>query len=68
MSLAVAVSDEKAMQFITNPAATADQQMQLLMSLFAKSEATEKATIENFVALLAHNKRLMVLPDIKATI
>ncbi|MBA2652924.1 MAG: F0F1 ATP synthase subunit delta [Tatlockia sp.] len=63
--LAVAVSDEEAMKFIANPAATAEQQTEVLMSLFAKADATEKTTIENLVALLADNKRLMVLPNIK---
>lgn len=63
--LACAVLDEKAIHFIANPAATVEQQIELLMSLFAKTEAKEKAAIDNLVALLAHNKRLMLLPDIK---
>lgn len=64
--LAIAVLDEKAMQFITNPVATEEQQKGLLMTLFPKFEPNEKKAIENLVALLAHNKRLMLLPDIKA--
>lgn len=63
--LSFAVLDEKTMQFITNPAASADQQVQLLMSLFTKAEASENEAIANLVALLAQNKRLMLMPDIK---
>ncbi|CDZ76184.1 F-type ATPase subunit delta [Legionella massiliensis] len=63
--LAVAVLDDKATHFIANPAATVEQQIELLMSLFTKIDANEKAAVENLVALLAHNKRLMLLPDIK---
>lgn len=63
--LALAVLDEKTMQFITNPAASSEQQVELLMSLFAKVDSTEKETIANLVALLAHNKRLTLLPEIK---
>ncbi|MBA3537207.1 MAG: F0F1 ATP synthase subunit delta [Tatlockia sp.] len=63
--LSFAVLDEKAMQFITNPAASAEQQAQLLMSVFAKTGTSENEAIENLVALLAQNKRLMLLPDIK---
>ncbi|MBA2710893.1 MAG: F0F1 ATP synthase subunit delta [Tatlockia sp.] len=63
--LALAVLDEKTKQFIGNPAATAEQQSELLMSLFIQTEVDLKEAIGNFVALLAHNKRLMLLPDIK---
>ncbi len=63
--LALAVADEKAKQFITNPAATTDQQVQLLMAVLAQSRLPEHATIKNLIVLLAQNKRLMVLPDIK---
>lgn len=62
--LAVAVLDEKAKQFILSPAATVEQQLALLMALFAKS-GSEKTEVENLVSLLAQNKRLMLLPDIK---
>lgn len=63
--LAIAVLDEKAIQFIRNPAVTTDQLTELLMSLFAKTKPQEKEAIENFVTLLAQNKRLLTLPDIK---
>ena len=67
-SLAISVLDDKAMQFITNPAVTEKQQTELLMIPFAKAsdkEAAAAAAIESLVALLAYNKRLMLLPDIK---
>lgn len=62
--LAVAVSDEKAKQFISNPAVTNDQMRELLMSV-VKCSAKEKEAVENFVSLLAQNKRLLILPDLK---
>lgn len=64
-SLAISVLDDKAMQFITNPAVTEKQQTELLMIPFAKASDKEAAAIESLVALLAYNKRLMLLPDIK---
>ncbi|WP_019215644.1 F0F1 ATP synthase subunit delta [Legionella tunisiensis] len=64
-SLAMSVLDNKAMQFITNPAVTEKQQTELLMIPFAKISNKEAATIESLIALLAYNKRLMLLPDIK---
>lgn len=64
--LAASVLDDRAMQFITNPAATEKQQTELLMLPFAKTSGKEAEAIESLVALLAYNKRLMLLPDIKA--
>jgi F-type H+-transporting ATPase subunit delta len=63
--LALAVLDEKAKLFIANPAASTEQQVDLLLSLFAKAGSNEKEAIKNLIVLLAHNKRLMLLPDIK---
>lgn len=64
-TLAAVVLDEKMSQFIANPVVTAEQQIELLMSLFAKVGVNEKAAIQNLVVLLTGNKRLMLLPDIK---
>ncbi|MFV0820083.1 F0F1 ATP synthase subunit delta [Legionella micdadei] len=64
--LAVAALDEKARQFITSPTATVEQQVDLLMTLFAKEESEEVSFVRNLVILLAQNKRIMLLPDIKA--
>lgn len=64
--LTVAALDKEVMQFITNPAVRVEQQIELLLSLFAaRTDAEEKAAIESLIALLAHNKRLGLLPDIK---
>ncbi|KTD36457.1 ATP synthase F1 subunit delta [Legionella nautarum] len=62
--LAVAVLDEKAKQFILSPTVTVEQQLTLLMALFAKS-GSDNTEIENLISMLAQNKRLMLLPDIK---
>lgn len=65
-ALAASVMDEQAAQFITNPATTEAQQKELLMAFFAKRGNDELNAIENFISLLVTNKRLMLLPDIKA--
>lgn len=64
--LAFAVMNEATEQFVTNPAAHEEQQVELLMSLFIKTGTEEKSEVENLVLLLAHNKRTLLLPDIKA--
>lgn len=64
--LAAAVLDEKANQFLGNPAVTEEQQIELLMALFAKNSSADETVIRGLVSLLAHNKRLMLLPDIQA--
>jgi F-type H+-transporting ATPase subunit delta len=60
--LVFVVVDEKASQFITNPAMTIEQQIALLLVPF--SQIPQKAEVENFVKLLAKNKRFTLLPDI----
>ncbi len=65
--LAQAVLNPEAKHFISNPAATADLQAQLLLTVFAKEKRSDELkTVENLVHLLAENKRLPVLPDIYA--
>ncbi|KTC85015.1 F0F1 ATP synthase subunit delta [Legionella brunensis] len=64
-ALAVSVMNEATVQFITNPATTESQQKELLMTPFAKTGNSELKAIENLISLLATNKRLMLLPDIK---
>lgn len=63
--LALSVLDENVARFIANPATTEAQKTELLMTPFVKSGSNETVAIENLVALLAHNKRLTLLPDIK---
>ncbi|WP_133128042.1 F0F1 ATP synthase subunit delta [Legionella nagasakiensis] len=63
--LAQAVLDPNAEQFIDNPTSTISLQRELLCSLFLSSSYdNERNAIENLIALLAQNKRLMLLPDI----
>ena len=66
-ALAQATLNPHASQFIDSPATTADQQSQLLLSVINPvSNANEKQAIENFIVMLAGNKRLPLLPDISA--
>lgn len=63
--LANAVLDPNAMHFIGNPAATVEAKTSLLLSIFAASDPlNDRQTLASFVALLALNGRLAVLPDI----
>lgn len=65
--LAQTVVEPKALSFIDSPAATVDQQCQLLQTVIDKAKVdVEGKAAENFVALLAQNKRLPILPDISA--
>lgn len=61
--LAQAVLDPNASQFIANPASTPEQQIELLNALCSKKE---NKALSNLISLLATNKRLMLLPEIKA--
>lgn len=62
---AVIMSDERAISFVGNPASTAEQQASFLQEFLEKSvdKKTQEAA-EQFVVLLAHNKRLLALPAI----
>lgn len=62
--LSMAVLDDQASRFITNPATTSKQQADLLMSIFKNNTSSELSTLESFVATLANSKRLLVLPEI----
>ncbi len=65
LALAQAVLDSNASQFITNPASTPEQQIELLHSACNVS-AQEIQPLSNLISLLAVNKRLLLLPEIKA--
>jgi F-type H+-transporting ATPase subunit delta len=62
--LAQAILDPKAFEFITNPASKVEQQIALLQSIFG-SKIKESNALYNLITLLATNKRLMLLPEIK---
>lgn len=63
--LAFALTDDKAKQFLSNPAVREEEQIELLMALFPKVNSEEAAVIRKLVALMAHNKRLSLLAEIK---
>lgn len=65
LNLAHAVTSPKAARFLTNPAVTVDQQVDLLHAV-ASGKAKEDKGLNNLIALLANNKRLSLLPEIKA--
>lgn len=65
LALAQAVLDSNASQFITNPASTPEQQIELLHTACNVS-AQEIQPLSNLISLLAVNKRLLLLPEIKA--
>lgn len=62
--LAQSVLTPQAFEFITNPASTDEQHIELLQSL-CRPEAKESKSLNNLIVLLATNKRLMLLPAIK---
>lgn len=63
--LSHAVLNKDANMFIDNPEATIEQQSQLLLALFAHAgENKQLPAIQNLVAMLAENRRLLLLPDI----
>jgi F-type H+-transporting ATPase subunit delta len=65
LGLAQIVRSAQAMEFINNPATTAQQHIQLLLSVMSPYVNTkEEESIHNVITLLAENKRLMLLPDI----
>ncbi|MCL9683102.1 F0F1 ATP synthase subunit delta [Legionella maioricensis] len=63
--LAHAILDPIAFEFITNPASKVEQQIDLLQSICG-SKVKETKSLHNLIALLATNKRLMLLPEINA--
>ncbi|KTC68787.1 ATP synthase F1 subunit delta [Legionella birminghamensis] len=62
--LASLVMNEQSEGFITNPATTASQHSQFLLSLLPSDTGADSEGLENLVRLLADNKRLMLLPDV----
>lgn len=63
--LAQAVLDERASSFIANPASTNEQHIELLQAA-CRIKNNENESLSNLIHLLALNKRLMLLPEIKA--
>jgi len=65
--LAQVILNHDMASFISNPATSPELQTQLLLAICAKTNTSgDMKTVENFVGLLAVNKRLQALPDIFA--
>ena len=65
--LAQAVSDVNAQLFLQNPMASVEQQAQVVLCVCSKNKPmVDETLVDNFVHLLAVNKRLLVLPNIWA--
>ncbi len=64
LNLSQAVLDSTAFEFITNPKSEVGQQIDLLQSVCG-SKSKEGEPLHNLIALLATNKRLLLLPEIK---
>lgn len=62
--LAQAVLNPQALEFINNPASTDAQKIELLEAVCDTKSKNHKS-LDNLIALLAANKRLMLLPEIK---
>lgn len=65
LNLSQAVLAPQAFDFLTNPAATDEQHIELLQSV-CRSKVKEDHSLDNLITLLATNKRLLLLPEIKA--
>lgn len=63
--LAYALLDKHCLLFINNPATNPEQHIELLQSLSSRIK-TENKSLHHLIALLAKNKRLILLPEIKA--
>ncbi len=64
-TLAQSVANSRVQSFICNPASEMEQQSQLLLFVVAQSQQEKQlSSLDNFVHLLAANKRLLLLPDI----
>jgi F-type H+-transporting ATPase subunit delta len=62
LMLAQTVLNPQASQFIGNPATTEEQHIELLQTVCG---GKDNKSLNNLIALLASNKRLMLLPEIK---
>lgn len=65
LTLAQVVLTPEAAQFIENPISTVEQHIELLQGVI-KAGSSKNESINNLIALLATNKRLMLLPAISA--
>ncbi len=64
-SLALGVLDEAVSQILASAIVTTEQKTELLMALFPQEDELREL-IKNFVVVLGHHKRLLLLPEIQA--
>lgn len=66
--LAQVVLDPQAIHFFSNPTSSSEQKSRLLLTVcrHEQAEHDDQKAMENLVALLSENKRLLLLPDIYA--
>lgn len=62
--LASLVMDSNAFDFLTNPATTIQQHSDLLTVVTGSLPKEDLTFLSNFIETLAHNKRLLVLPEV----
>ncbi|MDP1602495.1 MAG: F0F1 ATP synthase subunit delta [Legionella sp.] len=62
--LALSIMDANVQNFITNPATTAEQHSELLISIVPNAKNDDTSHLKNLVETLAQNKRTLILPDI----
>jgi F-type H+-transporting ATPase subunit delta len=62
--MAISVMDSRASAFLDNPATTSEQHTDLLSAVIGEGKSSELTYLKNFIATLAQNRRLMVLPQI----
>ncbi|KTD66358.1 F0F1 ATP synthase subunit delta [Legionella spiritensis] len=65
MGLSHFIFDQQVVRFINNPVTTVAQKIALMTDPLKKIAGTEQEALTNFISELAHNKRLMALPDIQ---
>ncbi|PJD92379.1 MAG: F0F1 ATP synthase subunit delta [Legionella sp.] len=58
------VLDPLCVAFITNPSSTPKQHSELILNVLQAYKTTEVKQTQQFIELLAHNKRLLVVPSI----
>lgn len=63
-SLALSVLDSNGREFLTNPATTAAQHLELLISQVRDVHSGDVDHLNHFVETLTSNRRVLVLPDI----
>lgn len=64
LTLSIVASMEQVKRFVSNPAVTSEQQIELMSAPLEKITGSEAEHVINLLSILAYNKRLEVLPEI----